>query len=154
MSLRDFHWNDDARYHLALATSQWGRSHWPRPPPSCFSCSWPRSQPPASAWGPLTPSSGYPGSPGTRLSLCLEKKENIELYCHDPGIFKASPGVPGGAWLLPPVGILTIRDSTAALLPAQGSRAIGLGRDFLRRFLKRKSWFNGLSVLFWGVLQE
>ena len=46
------------------------------------------------------------------------------------------PGVPGGAWLWPPVGILTIRDSTAALLPAHGSSAIGLGRDFLRLFLQ------------------
>jgi len=71
MSLRDFTGMMNARYHLALATSQWGRSHWPRPPPSCFSCSWPRSPPPASAWGPLTPSSGSPGSPETRLSLCL-----------------------------------------------------------------------------------
>ena len=65
-----------ARCHLALATSRWGRSHWPRLPPSCFSCSWHPSLPPASAWGPLTPSSGSPGSPGTRLSLCLEEREH------------------------------------------------------------------------------
>ena len=45
--------------------------------------------------------------------------------------------MPGGAWLWPPVGILTIRDSTAALLPAHGSSAIGLGRDFLRLFLDK-----------------
>ena len=72
MSLRDFHWNDDARYHLALATSLWGRYRSPRPPPSYSSCSWRLSRPPASAWGPLTPSVGCPGSPGTRLSLSLE----------------------------------------------------------------------------------
>ena len=46
------------------------------------------------------------------------------------------PGVPGGAKLWPPVGILTMRDSTAARLPAHGSSAIGLGRDFFRLFLQ------------------
>ena len=47
-----------------------------------------------------------------------------------------SPGVPGGAKLCPPVGILTMRDSTAARFPAHGSSAIGLGRDFFRLFLQ------------------
>ena len=66
-----------ARYHLTLATSLWGRSLSPRPPPSCSSCSWRPSPPPAFAWDPPTPSSGYPGSPRTRLSRCLEKRENV-----------------------------------------------------------------------------
>ena len=62
-----------------------------------------------------------------------EDDKKVTLRLPDKG--RGLPGVPGGAWLWPPVGILTIRDSTAALLPAHGSSAIGLGRDFLRLFL-------------------
>ena len=61
--------------------------------------------------------------------------DDKEVTLRLPGKGRGLPGVPGGAWLWPPVGILTIRDSTAALLPAHGSSAIGLGRDFLRLFL-------------------
>ena len=139
-----------ARYHLTLATSLWGRSPSPRPPPSCSSCSWRQSPPPASAQGPLIPSSGYPGSPRTRLSRCLEERENVKAY-HEVESCWVIPGVPGGAQLRPPVGILTIRESTAALLPAHGSRAIGLGRDFLRRFLKRKSSLIRSSTVVLGL---
>ncbi len=46
----------------------------------------------------------------------------------------AMPGTPGGAQLHPPVGRRTIKESIAARLPAHGSRAIGLGRHFFRRF--------------------
>ena len=38
------------------------------------------------------------------------------------------PVYPLGVYGLPPVGILTINESTAARLPTQGSRAMGLGR--------------------------
>ena len=40
----------------------------------------------------------------------------------------AMPVYPFGVYGLPPVGILTISDRTAARLPTQGSKAIGLGR--------------------------
>ena len=52
--------------------------------------------------------------------------------------------------LRPPVGILTMRESTAALFPTQGSSAMGLGRDFFRRFLL---WCWLLSVVS-GILSS
>jgi hypothetical protein len=41
----------------------------------------------------------------------------------------AIPVQPLGAYGFPPVGNRTTRDRIAPLLPLQGSRAIGLGRD-------------------------
>ena len=48
------------------------------------------------------------------------------------------------------MGILTMRESTAARFPTQGSSAMGLGRDFFRRFLL---WCWLLSVVS-GILSN
>ena len=76
---------------------------------------------------------GFPSV--TREEAMAMPGDDKEVTLRLPGEGGGLPGVPGGAWLWPPVGILTIRDSTAARLPAHGSSAIGLGRDFLRLFL-------------------
>ena len=138
------------------ATSPWAgcrRPCSPRPPPSGSSSSWsPGCPPPASGWGPPTPCGGCPAWLGRTLSRYLQHNSLVSCVVSGPlwgqlwgqlwshlwvnvsGV--PSPGVPGGAKLCPPVGILTMRDSTAARFPAHGSSAIGLGRDFFRLFLQ------------------